>query len=279
MENLKSVYIVGDLTVDLTMEEYEETFNEEQRSKLEDGELIRWSDPDGEEHDVGLYIDLSKKERVLKEINNMISKIPLGSVDNFKRVSNILFKKLDIMNDNQIKDFYLSGSIVSRTKDGKDNRGFVVNSYTFSNTKQFLKLEDEIKLLCNEFNARFYLGVNIKHNPTVALDMIVALSQYIKSGHGDLSKLFISSTAKNTGVRDSRVWIIDVDEDFEKLIDVLESLDENSSFFDNYLGLIPTPNGLHILIKPHELDKKFMSGKIGDLKRNDMTVIYYNKGE
>lgn len=48
------VYIIGDVPVTLTQEEYEGNFSEDQVTSLEAGETIEWIDPDGQDHLVRL---------------------------------------------------------------------------------------------------------------------------------------------------------------------------------------------------------------------------------
>lgn len=50
----KNVYIVGDMVVTLTEEEYRETFTEQQIKDLENNNSIEWIDENGEDHVVRL---------------------------------------------------------------------------------------------------------------------------------------------------------------------------------------------------------------------------------
>jgi hypothetical protein len=66
---IKKVYIVGDVIVDFTEEEYYETFTNEEIKLLEKGETIQWVDEIGYDHAVRLIkpfaaLDLEKLKKI-----------------------------------------------------------------------------------------------------------------------------------------------------------------------------------------------------------------------
>jgi len=53
-QNTKIIYIEGDIPIEMSDEEFEDVFSEDQIKDLESGESIMWIDEDGVDHIVNL---------------------------------------------------------------------------------------------------------------------------------------------------------------------------------------------------------------------------------
>ena len=96
-------------------------------------------------------------------------------------------------------------------------------------------------------------------------------------------RIFDNTADRNKGIKDSRMWIFDVD-DQEHVELLMKYLIDNGMQGDPWCGIIPTLNGAHFLMKPH--DVRYMSKTnvtdeltlkdIADVKKSALTVCYFN---
>lgn len=210
-------------------------------------------------------------------------------INNFEIIENVIFKHLPEKRHGltpQELDKVVFGRIIRRKKENPDKPdGYIVKRYMFKTLEQFRDTQEEIKELCKVFNARFYVSTNIKSLEEITFDMVEEIPIILRRKQYHLTRrLFESAADINRGIKESRLWILDIDDikqnsqEFDELVEeLLEHLDGN-----NIEAVIETVNGYHVLIKPQNLmwlDKdEELSRKI-ELKRNALTLAYYEPRE
>jgi hypothetical protein len=218
-------------------------------------------------------------------------------VDNFRIIEELIFSKLEKNNQDNV----ILGRIIRRRKEnpGDPTGDYIVKRYSFLNVEDFAEREEEIKRLCHMFNARFYVSTCIKSLKEIAFDISEKTPKLIRTGQYYFFRRIFDDTADaNVGLRDHKVWVFDID-DKREVNNVIEYM--RLWHADLLLGVIPTPNGAHILVKPfdpklidgmetvplfdenHELIKTEKGYKtmrdIIDIKKNSLTVAYYSDEE
>jgi len=129
-------------------------------------------------------------------------------IDNIKHIKRL-------MNFTDEDDFYML-YILKRKKDQpaeeRDNHQSVrtIKSYCISSIKQLELRYDEIKSLCEMFNARAYIHVQKQNHKDVSLSMMVALAQRIQDGNSKQQGLF-ESVVGQLRTHEKR-WIVDIDD-------------------------------------------------------------------
>jgi hypothetical protein len=211
-------------------------------------------------------------------------------VNNFEKIERIIFDKLD----KEIKtdtDNVVLGRIIRRRKENPDDpRGeYIVKRYSFATKEKFIEAQDEIKELCRIFNARFYGAVNIKSMKEIAYDIAETLPGILrKEQYYYVRRIFDNTADANKGVKEYRLWIFDIDNK-DHLGPILRYMFDNK-LTEHVVDVIPTLNGSHLLVKPHdtryitkaEVDvdgETFLLKDIVDIKKNAMTVAYYFDNE
>jgi len=209
-------------------------------------------------------------------------------IDNFELLESLLFDNLDKKTSPKT-DKVVLGRIIRRRKEnpGDSRPDFIVKRYTFSTKERFLERKEEIKKLCELFNARFYVAITIKSMKSIAFDMAEALPKMLRlEQYYYTRRMFDNIGDANKGLKEYRLWIYDIDnKDHEKPI--IEYLINNGDFANYVKAIVPTINGVHILVKPHDIrniqkDKILVNGEelniydIIDIKKNAMTLCYYS---
>jgi hypothetical protein len=175
-------------------------------------------------------------------------------------------------------DFYML-YVFKRKKDQpegeRDNHQSVrtIKTYCVSSIEYLEKRYDEVKKLCEMFNARAYIHVQRQNHNDVSLDMLATLAERIKNGVHNQKGLF-DSVVGQIKTQEKR-WIVDIDvTDFHAVTEL--------SKFINYLrpegkkieAVIPTKNGWHLITG--RFDVKAFSEKFPDvdIQKKNPTVLY-----
>lgn len=211
-------------------------------------------------------------------------------VDNFKLIEDLLCKNLDNTNITTNSDKVLLGRIIRRKKENPEDprQEYIVKRYTFANVERFKEVQDEIKQLCHMFNARFYVSTNIKSMKDIAFDVSERVPTLIRNEqYYFFRRIFDDVADANHGIKGHRLWIFDIDDKSHVNI-VLDYLIQNGMLAQHFAGMIPTINGAHILMRPHDI--RYIDNKstvefngevlkikdIIDIKKNALTVAYYS---
>jgi len=209
-------------------------------------------------------------------------------VDNFKIIEDLFFSKLLKNND----DYVIMGRIIRRRKENpSDPTGdYIVKRYSFLNVEDFIERQEEIKKLCHLFNARFYVSTCIKSLKDIAFDISERVPTIIRNKQFYFFRRIFDDTADaNVGVHEHRVWVFDIDD--KKYVDfIIEYMRKN--YADVMLGIIPTLNGVHLIVKPFDVrliekmknvyvseDNSITLRDLIDVKKNSLTVAYYSNEE
>lgn len=178
--------------------------------------------------------------------------------------------------------------ILQRKKDGNavkvhgSNRNRCVKTYHFYTREQFEMKKQEIRDICEFFNARAYINLN----PKPLMEILFKLSQMVMDTirtmwHGDhpmsLVGLVDSAIAQVTPVKSKATWIIDIDEeDLPHKEEIIKALHSCKSGYDNIIiDQIPTVHGVHLIT--HRFDTLYFLKKYSKpdfVKKNSYTLLY-----
>lgn len=188
-------------------------------------------------------------------------------VDNFLNIENFL-------NFAEIKpdEFYIV-SVMQRRKDGFAERDKILKTYVVSSTDKLKVIKNEIKTLCDVFHARAYFSVCKKSYSQVIREMMHKFTDIVYTEeYGKLHRLFVSA-AESTEVKNSKYFIIDVDEDnvinLNGYVNYL--LEHNIDYWIN-----STVTGFHIIARPFNTQDFKEKLPPVDIKKNARTLLYYN---
>lgn len=210
-------------------------------------------------------------------------------IDNFE-----LIKPLFYFNEGNNMFFHCQ--IVSRAKDHKDGgkkvREGAIKTYFIRSEEHLENLKGEIVLLCEHYKARAYINVAGKDFSNLQNLMLAKLAEYNLNGTVRNPRKILNSAA---GELKSRLpkWIVDIDDAsimntvVDKLFELYaeawrrrgsdisaEALKEVG--YDYIYAQIPTKQGIHLIVRPFNLQAFHEVFPNVDVHKNSMgTLLYY----
>jgi len=201
-------------------------------------------------------------------------------IDNIKIIKTLL-------NFEKEGDFYML-YVFKRKKDQpegeRDNHQSVrtIKTYCVDSVEYLEKRYDEIKQLCEIFNARAYIHVQKQNHSDVSLDMMVSLAERIKNGVKNQKGLF-DSVVGQIRTNEKR-WVIDIDNvsidgfSHDKYyISMREYINELQLEAGKEQGMtfIKTKSGFHIITQPFNVMKFKEKYPDVDIQKKNPTLLYY----
>ena len=186
-------------------------------------------------------------------------------------------------------DFYML-YIFKRKKDQpegeRDNHQSVrtIKTYCVDSVQYLEKRYDEIKKLCEMFNARAYIHVQKQNHSDVSLDMMVTLAERIKNGVNNQKGLF-DSVVGQIKTKEKR-WVIDIDNvsidgfSHDKYyIEMRHYINELQVEAGKEQGMtfIKTRSGFHIITQPFNVIKFKERYPEVDIQKKNPTLLYLPK--
>jgi len=191
-----------------------------------------------------------------------------------------------LLNFEKEGDFYML-YVFKRKKDQpegeRDNHQSVrtIKTYCVDSIEYLDKRYDEIKQLCEIFNARAYIHVQKQNHSDVSLDMMVSLAERIKNGVKNQKGLF-DSVVGQIKTNEKR-WVIDIDNvsidgfSHDKYyIEMREFINELQVEAGKEQGMtfIKTRSGFHIITQPFNVMKFKERYPDVDIQKKNPTVLY-----
>lgn len=201
------------------------------------------------------------------------------TVDNFDQIE----KLLNFENEG---DFYMI-QIMQRGKDQNNGRPSssvrIIKSYFVDSIEYLEERREEIKSLCEFFNARACINLNKKNKKQVSMKGLELMAHLVAHEEYHTFRSIFETACGQTGACDGKkTWIIDVDtKDDGELNEIISILNQCAPFdVDKVVAIIPTPHGNHIITRP--FNKKTFSeiykNKI-DIHDGTPTVLYFKDNE
>lgn len=189
-----------------------------------------------------------------------------------------------ILNFEKEGDFYML-YVFKRKKDQpegeKDNHQSVrtIKTYTIESIEYLDKRYEEIKQLCEVFNARAYIHVQKQNHYDVSLEMMIELAQRIKNGVIKQQGLF-DSVVGQIKTQEKR-WIVDIDtKDETKVENIIKILNRvhPQDVGEKIETIIPTKNGYHLITKKFNVMEfrhvVSVLGIVPDIQKKNPTLLY-----
>ena len=192
-------------------------------------------------------------------------------IDNFEIVKDFLeFKE---------GEFYFL-QILKRKKDNPEQTGNsrVIKTYYIHSLEYFNSIEEEVKQLCQFFNARAYLGLNRRNSKKIALHMLKEVTDLILNDQYDSVKNAYNTCCGQYTVGD-KIWIVDIDNKSTTIVNnFIEAIKKCQSGYDQIiLGTLSKVHGWHLLTRPFNIKQlePFLVLNPVDIHKNNPTLLYY----
>lgn len=155
-------------------------------------------------------------------------------------------------------DFYFL-QILQRKKDnpGIGSNSKVIKNYYIDSIEYLENKYDEIKQLCNIFNARASLRLNKRSYEKVAFKSIENMANHLRSRDYKYIAYSYDKACGQLCNKKDKKWLIDFDfevksEDLEKYINIIDQIDPIRE--KKYIATIPSKNGFHLITKPFNME-------------------------
>ena len=195
-------------------------------------------------------------------------------IDNFELIKSLLFFESE--------DIYYHLQILRRGKDHPElpaaNR--CIKAYFICGLESLDALEDEIKKLCEFFQARAYINLSPKSIKRTAAFQMKYLAQ--RMYEGDYKKIWKSwNTCAGEIKGEKPRWVVDLDNMYSETNE--KEINSIRKFIDEIIPItleeriiceIPTKSGIHLITTPFNLLKfKEVYPNI-DVHKNNPTILY-----
>lgn len=199
-------------------------------------------------------------------------------IDNTKTLKDFLFPIYD--DDRTNEDLYYHVLILQRSKDDKSklvNRW--IKSYYIHDVETYDRKIEEIKKLCEVFDARAYINLNLKSFKKSAFKFVKEAFEYLEQEqYKQIRSLYdsVSSKYNASNINDCRhnkkLWMLDIDTKDDNIKKQL-----TNKFFP--LITLETKNGYHMIIEPsnpYEINETLNTFEFADveLKKDALTLLY-----
>lgn len=170
-------------------------------------------------------------------------------IDVLDKIKNILVFNTD-------DDFYYL-QILQRKKENPEigSNSVVIKNYYIKSYDYLESKYDEIKKLCEQFNARAMLRLNKRSFRKVAFKTMINISNSMANNEYEFIKNSYDRACGNGHNDNEKKWIVDIDGDFEAdwLLGMIEFINKCEPNGDKLITTLPTKNGLHLITKPFNL--------------------------
>jgi len=196
-----------------------------------------------------------------------------------------LIKDLLVFETND--DFYFL-QILQRKKENPNlgSNSKVIKNYYISSTEHLIEKYDEIKSLCNMFNARASLRLNKRSFEKVAFKSLENFANIMQTKE---YKHIINCYDKACGLLNNekqKKWIVDIDRnELVWLEHIINSVQESEPNDNKIIIQLPTKSGIHLITKPfnviqfkenlkNKLSKYSMDEIIIDIHKDNPINLY-----
>lgn len=184
-----------------------------------------------------------------------------------------LIKDLLVFETND--DFYFL-QILQRKKENPNlgSNSKVIKNYYITSTQHLIDKYDEIKSLCNMFNARASLRLNKRSFEKVAFKSLENFANVMQTKE---YKHIMNCYDKACGLLNNekqKKWIVDIDKDelvwLEQIINSVQESEPN----DNKIIQLPTKSGIHLITKPFNVIqfKENLKNELSKYSMNEITI-------
>ncbi len=192
------------------------------------------------------------------------------SVDNIDKIKPFLkFESED--------DFYYL-QILQRKKEnpqlGSNSR--VIKNYYIKSQEHLIQRYDEIKELCDGFNARASIRLNKRSFESVAFK---ALENVANSMRNREYKFIRASYDRACGLGHNdkeKKWILDLDfiPYAGEQLDIADEIKDYNPLGNKFLALIPSKNGVHMITSPFDASKFCIKYPHIEIHKDNPTNLY-----
>lgn len=174
-------------------------------------------------------------------------------------------------------DFYYL-QILQRKKENPQigSNSHVIKNYYIGSLEYLETRYDEIKALCNYFNARAMLRLNKRSYSKVAFKTMQNIANSMSNGEYSFIKKSYDRACGNGHNDKNKKWIIDIDGkcDDEFLLEIESFIKKCQPDGNKIITRLPTKNGVHLITKPFDLSTFNLTYPSIDIHKDNPINLY-----
>ena len=176
-------------------------------------------------------------------------------------------------------DFYYL-QILRRRKDNPDDQEkntVTIKDYYIRSIEYLEKKYDEIKSLCEYFNARASIRLNKRSFEKVCFRTLNNITAQMMQNDYHSAKQAYSKACGQCHNDNEKKWIVDIDEDMIYASDnIIHHINSECLPIDTMkqLAIIPTKSGLHLITKPFNIETFKKKYHMIDIHKDNPTNLF-----
>jgi len=180
-------------------------------------------------------------------------------------------------------DFYYL-QILRRRKDNPDDQEkntVSIKDYYIRSIEYLEKKYDEIKSLCQYFNARASIRLNKRSFKKVSFRTLNNITAQMMQEDFHSTRQAYSKACGQCHNDNEKKWIIDIDEDMiDQEYEIMEYIncECQPDDCDKFYAKIPTKSGFHLISKPFNIETFKKKYPMIDIHKENPTILYCLKG-
>lgn len=183
--------------------------------------------------------------------------------------------------DNSDDFYYLQ--ILQRKKENKDQgkNSRVIKNYYISSTEYLLRKYSEIKLLCDNFNARALIRLNKRSYSKVNIEAIRLMLTNLEANQNEFSIKSFDRACGRYNNQNVKRWILDVDnQDYDTIKTILTIITPFKPEGEKLIKVIPSKTGHHIITSPFNVQEynQFAFLREIEIHKDNPTNLYIPNG-
>mgnify|MGYP007101548503 CR=1 FL=1 len=200
----------------------------------------------------------------------------MNAVDNYEKI-----RKLLVFDS---KDDFYQIQIIKRRKEnpGLKNNAKVVKEYYVSSLEYYDEIRSDVLGITEATRSRAYINLNVRSFKNAAFATMDRILKHMRSeDYFSVRQAYTRSASSRTSRKNMR-WIIDFDKD-DIDTDTMFCLKKGSFTHElmisgvEILDIVPTPNGLHYIVKPFDrlkFKEAYPNHQSSNIKKNSPTVLF-----
>ena len=186
---------------------------------------------------------------------------------------NIVKQLLKFENNGDFYPLYIFQRRKDQPKGTMSQNVRIIKMYTVNSIEYLENRYEEIKGLCDYFNARAYIKVIRNNHNDVGLEMIKEVSNRLQNDNNQMHHVF-DKVVGRIKTYDKR-WLVDIDTKDESLIQsVIDCISQCKPVGCKLVARVPTKNGVHIITNRFNVVEFKKQHPTIDIQKNSPTVLY-----
>lgn len=191
------------------------------------------------------------------------------------------FEKIEVQLAFPSEDSFYFVQVIQRKKDnpgvkGANNSSRLIKGYYITSVEHLEREKEEIVLLANHYNARAGINLNRRSFRRIAFQTLQKITdQMMNDDYKSVRRAYNSACGQFAKETDKK-WIIDIDHkhfpfSIDEYADDLYNMDPKGH---KIIMTLNTPNGLHIITSPFNVQQFRKVHPDIDIHKNNPTILY-----